>query len=247
MKFSFLKLLFLTLALTLLCYYFRTTLSRLNIANSFLLEAFLKILLLCTIVWVGITRYKFTNYTFRKIYSWQTVHAIIVVLGLMLVNLIVFLPFNKNIFISFYKTLPEFNLLLLLVIFVFPIIEELYYRNLICDVLIKKYSFVKTILLSTLIFTVAHIFADTGLLTVFFSGAVFTWIYLKTKNLTLLIVMHLFNNAINLPAIYGLGYVLENYIIPNGSFYYWYFIFIIIGFFLLYSSLKKLDVIKKNV
>lgn len=76
-----------------------------------------------------------------------------------------------------------------------PILEELIFRGIILDGLLKRYSPVKAILFSSFLFGLVHLnpwqFVAAMVIGIF-SG----WIYYRTKNLWLPILIHLTNNGI---------------------------------------------------
>lgn len=74
-----------------------------------------------------------------------------------------------------------------------PILEELIFRGVILDGLLKRYSPVKSIFISSLLFGIVHLnpwqfIAAMGI------GVFMGWIYHKTHNLSLTIVIHFVNN-----------------------------------------------------
>ncbi|HEY5122148.1 MAG TPA: type II CAAX endopeptidase family protein [Ignavibacteria bacterium] len=89
-----------------------------------------------------------------------------------------------------------------------PILEELIFRGIILDGLLKKYSPVISILISSLLFGLAHINPwqfVTGLLFGIFSG----WIYYKTRSVLPSIIIH---SSANLS-----GFLLRYFIDTNSS------------------------------
>ena len=89
----------------------------------------------------------------------------------------------------------------LLLVIAAPILEELIFRGIILDGLLKNYSPLKSIIISSLLFGISHLnpwqFISTFVLGVF-SG----WVYFKTKKLTLSILIHLTNNLLLFIGIY---------------------------------------------
>jgi uncharacterized protein len=87
-----------------------------------------------------------------------------------------------------------------------PILEELIFRGVILDGLLKKYSPVKSILISSLIFGLVHLDPSqfvVGLIMGIFTG----WIYYKTRILTLAILIH---SVYNLASILMLHYLISD-------------------------------------
>ena len=76
-----------------------------------------------------------------------------------------------------------------------PIIEEVFFRGIICNLLIKKYSPIISIIISGVIFDFGHgsvglIFLLTG------SSFYFGYIYIKSNSLWNSIIVHVINNSI---------------------------------------------------
>jgi len=70
-----------------------------------------------------------------------------------------------------------------------PILEELIFRGIILDGLLKQYTPVKSILISSLLFGLVHLNPwqfVTGFIIGIFSG----WVYYKTRSLTLAVIIH---------------------------------------------------------
>jgi uncharacterized protein len=89
-----------------------------------------------------------------------------------------------------------------------PILEELIFRGIILDGLLKKYSSTKSILISSLLFGLVHLNPwqfVTGLIIGIFSG----WVYYRTRSLSFSIIIH---------AAANLSGFLMRYFIDNDSF-----------------------------
>jgi len=76
-----------------------------------------------------------------------------------------------------------------------PVLEELIFRGIILEGFLKNYSPVKSILLVSLLFGLAHlnIWQFIG---AFVIGAFISWIYWKTRSIALSIAVHMMNNLI---------------------------------------------------
>ena len=76
-----------------------------------------------------------------------------------------------------------------------PILEELIFRGIILDGFLKRYSSRKAIIMSSVLFGIVHLnpwqFVSAALLGMFIG-----WIYSKTHNLLLAILIHFVNNSI---------------------------------------------------
>ncbi|RAW00652.1 CPBP family intramembrane glutamic endopeptidase [Pseudochryseolinea flava] len=83
----------------------------------------------------------------------------------------------------------------LLVVVAAPVLEELIFRGVILDGLLKRYSPRKAIILSSALFGIIHLnpwqFVAATILGVFIG-----WIYFKTNNLLLCIIIHFANNLL---------------------------------------------------
>ena len=84
-----------------------------------------------------------------------------------------------------------------------PILEELIFRGIILDGLLKKYSPEKSILLSSFLFGLVHL-NPWQFVTGFIIGIFAGWVYYKTKSLSLTIIIHA---AANLS-----GYLMRQFI-----------------------------------
>lgn len=76
-----------------------------------------------------------------------------------------------------------------------PILEELLFRGAITKVLLKKFSPVKAILISGLIFGIFHI-NPAQVVGACLSGFLFAWLYYRTKSLMPGILIHILNNSV---------------------------------------------------
>lgn len=74
-----------------------------------------------------------------------------------------------------------------------PILEEIFFRGIMLDGLLEKYSPVKAILVSSFLFGFVHL-NPVQFITGFILGIFAGWVYYKTKNLTLAIIIHMTAN-----------------------------------------------------
>lgn len=119
-----------------------------------------------------------------------------------------------------------------------PFIEEMMYRGIILNGLLKKYSTTIAIIISSLIFGLMH-FSFLQSINAFFIGIIIGYIFIKTKSLYLCIFIHFFNNFI---VMYS-PVISFNSVILNVT----YDIFnISIGILLISLSLKKMDLKKRK-
>ena len=77
----------------------------------------------------------------------------------------------------------------LLMVITAPILEELIFRGIMLDGLLKNYSPVKSILISSLLFGLVHL-NPWQFVAGLFLGAFIGWIYYKTKSLSFAIIIH---------------------------------------------------------
>lgn len=243
MKLSFLKLLILTLLITILPFIIGFKLDGLYNIKSDVFESFTRILLLTIISVFFLFHFKLGLLRpLEKINFSLITYCFIAIISLMIFNLFLFLPINKLDLIKIFHNPPNFDYLFLVGITIMPVLEELFYRKITINFLIKKYSNTKTILLSSLLFTIAHILAThVSLLTVFLSGILFAWIYLKTKNILLLIGLHIINNILAYPILFLFGFIYENYFLTTTMFYVSYITILLLSVLLVHFSLLKLN------
>jgi uncharacterized protein len=118
-----------------------------------------------------------------------------------LTSLVPMTDYFKDLFMQFarYKGLPSF----ISMVIAAPVLEELLFRGIILEGFLKRYSPVKSVLISALLFGVFHL-NPWQLITGFFAGIFIGWIYYRTRNLALAIFIHAFNN---LMAFISLHYI----------------------------------------
>ncbi|MBW6479991.1 MAG: CPBP family intramembrane metalloprotease [Bacteroidales bacterium] len=139
------------------------------------------------------------GYRFRlkpfKIIGLTIIAIVALDLGLVLpiISLIPTSDFWDKVFLEFVN---EENLLLSSIMFVIaaPILEEFIFRGIILDGLLKSYSPLKSILFSSLLFGIVHL-NPWQFVSAFLFGIMAGWVYYKTANLALPILMHF---AVNL-------------------------------------------------
>ncbi|MFD1628843.1 CPBP family intramembrane glutamic endopeptidase [Pseudopedobacter beijingensis] len=133
----------------------------------------------------------------KRILSFIITGTIALLLGIifpivkLLVNLIPMPEIVQKTFMSFGNQTGVFSFILIVI--VVPIFEELIFRGIILDGLLRKHSPLKSILISSLLFGLAHLnpwqFVTGGILGIF-SG----WVYYNTRSLLLSIIIHATNN-----------------------------------------------------
>ena len=85
-------------------------------------------------------------------------------------------------------------IMIVTVALVAPIVEELLFRGVILDGLLKNYSPTKAILWSAVIFGVAHL-NPYQFISAFIIGILMGWVYWRTGSLLLCIIIHFINNS----------------------------------------------------
>lgn len=82
---------------------------------------------------------------------------------------------------------------LLAVVIAAPVLEELIFRGIMLDGLLKKYSPFTAILVSSFFFALIHL-NPWQFVTAMIVGMVIGWVYYHTRSLSLAILMHMVNN-----------------------------------------------------
>ncbi len=111
-----------------------------------------------------------------------------------IMSLIPFPDFMKDILIELSKLNGVYSFLTIVV--VGPILEELIFRGIVLDGLLRKYSPMKAIIVSSVLFGFIHLNPWQFLGAAFF-GLFSGWIYYKTRNIFLTVAMHITNNGIS--------------------------------------------------
>ena len=205
---------------------------------------------------VGITSSRF-NFEFStpKIILLVLVTVIAIQTGIIspIVGSLPMPDFIKKIFLKFAGYTGVFSFITIVI--AAPILEELIFRGIILKGLLTKYSPIKSIIISSLLFGIVHLnpwqFISAMIIGVF-SG----WIYYKTQKLTLSIIIHMVNNLFafismsfmkpeamfedNLVDIYG-GGIITYLFITIGA-----LIITGIGIYILNKGFKNIEVTNGN-
>lgn len=125
----------------------------------------------------------------KRIIPWVIVGTIALLFGVIspIASLIPMPESIKKAFMDFGSQTGIFAFLMMVV--AAPILEELIFRGIILDGLLKKYSPTKSILISSLLFGLVHLNPwqfVTGLVIGIFLG----WVYHKTRSLSFSIIIH---------------------------------------------------------
>ncbi len=97
----------------------------------------------------------------------------------------------------FSKTFPAF----LTAVIAAPILEELIFRGIILEGLLRNYNPLKAIVVTNLLFGIAHM-NPWQFVGAFLIGIFISWIYMKTRSIILPVLMHLANNLLSYLLIY---------------------------------------------
>jgi len=76
-----------------------------------------------------------------------------------------------------------------------PVFEEIIFRGLLYGSLRARFGVAPSIIVSALLFAVAHGYGAAGFASVFFSGALWAWSYERTRSVLPAIAAHMANNA----------------------------------------------------
>jgi len=109
-------------------------------------------------------------------------------------NLIPMSDYIKEIYLE----LATNNSLLsyLVIVIAAPFLEELIFRGIILDGLLRKYSALKSIVISSFLFGFVHL-NPWQFIAAFIIGCFAGWVYYKTRNLFLPILIHMTNNFLS--------------------------------------------------
>lgn len=148
----------------------------------------------------GISKYNLTLSSL-KIMVLVSISIIAIQTGIIspIVNSLPMPEFMKQIFLEFANQNGLFSFIAIVI--AAPVIEELIFRGIILNGLLQKYSPVKSIIISSILFGIVHLNPwqfISALIIGFFSG----WVYYRTRKLTLSILIHLVNNLIAFVGMY---------------------------------------------
>lgn len=134
---------------------------------------------------------------------------------------------------SFFKLYSYFNALIIA-----PIFEEIFFRYYIFGGLVKKYTFLTALLISSILFALIHIESPRNIIPSFVFGVISAIVYFRTQKIVYSILLHIFTNAIWLSTVvfskqYG-GWIKE----LGFSISFW--LAFLIGIILLVLGVKKI-------
>ena len=107
--------------------------------------------------------------------------------------------FMQKIFLEFANQNGVFSFIAIVI--AAPVIEELIFRGIILNGLLRRYSPVRSIILSSILFGIVHLNPwqfVSALIIGIFSG----WVYYRTRKLSLSILIHLVNNLVAFVGMY---------------------------------------------
>jgi uncharacterized protein len=137
-----------------------------------------------------------------KVLALVIVGTIFLGLGIIspLVNLIPMTDWIKELMRSMGS--PTHVGLFLAIVVAAPVLEEIIFRGVILDGLLKKYSPSTSIIVSSILFGLIH-FNPWQFVSAFLGGIFIGWVYYRTRNLSLAIIIHATNNLFfTLPAFF---------------------------------------------
>ena len=129
-----------------------------------------------------------------------------------------------------------FTLQCLSTIVISPIFEELFFRKLVFNQLLRPYSLTIAIIVSSALFSVIHFETPHNLLATFFGGLLFALVFYRTQNILYPIILHM-----------GFNFVILFFGVEIAQFYgglhynLLYYILAFIGLLLIYLSFKWLN------
>jgi len=147
----------------------------------------------------SIRKHKTNNKTFNlKIENKRTIPVIIIAIIALnfgiIPPIISSIPMPESVQLYFANLMGQYSFITLLTIVIAaPILEELIFRGIILDGLLKNYSPIKSILITSVLFGLAHL-NPWQFISAFSLGAFISWIYYKTGSLSLAIIIHSVNN-----------------------------------------------------
>ncbi|MDY0199897.1 MAG: type II CAAX endopeptidase family protein [Tenuifilaceae bacterium] len=142
----------------------------------------------------GIRNYDF-SLSSLKIMALVSVSLIAIQTGVILPlgNVIPMPEYFKQLFIELSNQKGVFSFITIVI--AAPILEELIFRGIILDGFLRRYSPVKSIVLSSFLFGIVH-FNPWQFIAAFFIGLLAGWVYYKTRKLSLTIIIHAVNNLV---------------------------------------------------
>lgn len=88
------------------------------------------------------------------------------------------------------------------VLLIAPFFEEIVFRGVLFKTILPKMGFIKSSLIVSIIFGVLH-FEPVAIPFLIASSVLYCWVYMRTGNLILTMILHLINNALTAALLYG--------------------------------------------
>jgi len=195
--------------------------------------------------------------TFRISYSLRIktpqMKEIILLLGVAILAVFIFKPFGfpKEYYYSIFCGVPNIQLpgnemtkietiqFLFFGCLLFPILEEILFREILVRKLIINYSVVGVVLITSTTFGLLHF--SPSFMAIILSSIIISYIYLISNSIVLAIVFH---------CMYNMMVVASSYLhTTTGNFFFsiWFLSSIIIGFIIMMILLKKLRKLKVKI
>jgi len=148
----------------------------------------------------GISKYNF-SLSSMKIMVLVSISMITIQTGIVspMVNSLPMPEFMKKIFLEFANQNGIFSFIAIVI--AAPIIEELIFRGIILNGLLQRYSPVKSIIISSVLFGIVHL-NPWQFISAFIIGLFSGWVYYRTGKLTLSILIHFVNNLFAFVGMY---------------------------------------------
>ncbi|TRZ42450.1 CPBP family intramembrane glutamic endopeptidase [Robertkochia solimangrovi] len=184
----------------------------------------------------------FPNIKKNRISPLRIKNASYVALGVIIISSFIaysMVYYLKGSSVNYFNFKPNYNLWdrIVFSLMVAPIIEEFLFRKSLIDLMIKSFNAKFTIIISAILFSIAHFNTDGNLLQIFLVGVILGFIYYVTKDIWIVIIIHSF---INLGTL-SLRYILDDlfdYLISVKFIIIPICIFFVIGCILLVSGLN---------
>lgn len=207
------------------------------------------------VIWIGLVKSKqslkeFLSLKFKVELIWP---ALILFLGLPVVisgvyNFIMWF-FDLNTDLYGLIGLQRVNILLVwtVICFIMPVLEEIIFRGIILNGLLRHYRVGTAIFMSAIIFSVVHLNIPQGI-TALITGLVFGWIYYRTKYFLLPVIGHIIVNSM---AILGSRYTeIDGFSNFKGSFQPLWLtlsgvLLTIAGFYLVHTNVNRFENMNK--
>ena len=189
------------------------------------------------------------GYISKEKVAWSPVSAGYLVLTIILyggaVILIDFItslmPWLPDIMKSTFDVLQSGWLGILCIAVIGPVLEELLFRGAITKVLLKKYSPVKAIVFSALVFGIFHI-NPAQVVSATLIGLLIGWVYYKTASLIPCILMHILNNSLSVFLNLRYPDVESTSELFTGNTYYFVLAVALVVFISIFWAMKKMTV-----